>query len=67
VGQGSSGIWDTSSWDNSTWDTAETTQRELKISKKGKDIQFKITNDKVDEPLTIYGIVLEYQLKKPKR
>jgi hypothetical protein len=67
VGQGSSGIWDTSSWDKATWDTAETTQRELKISKKGKDIQFKITNDKVDEPLTIYGIVLEYQLKKPKR
>jgi hypothetical protein len=60
-----SGVWDVSTWDNSTWDFSETVQNELKIGKKGKDIQFQISNENADEPLTIYGFVLEYQIKKP--
>jgi hypothetical protein len=65
VGAKGEAIWDSAIWDEATWDFAETTQNELKIRKKGKDIQVQITNDKTNEPITIYGIVMEYQLKKP--
>jgi hypothetical protein len=62
---GDSGVWDETNWDEATWDFAETAQNELKIRKKGKDIQLQISNNKLDEPISILGIVMEYQVKKP--
>jgi hypothetical protein len=65
VRSGGSGIWDVSTWDDANWDFSETVQNELKIGRKGKDIQFQISNENINEPLTIYGFVMEYQIKKP--
>jgi hypothetical protein len=67
VGAKGEAVWDSAIWDEATWDFAETTQNQLKLGKKGKDIQFQISNDNTNEPITIYGIVMEYQMKKPKR
>jgi hypothetical protein len=64
---GDSGVWDISKWDEVKWDFSETTQNAVKIGKKGRDIQFQITNDNVNEPVSIQGIVIEYEMKKPKR
>jgi hypothetical protein len=38
---------------------------EIRIREKGKNIQLIISNDKLDQPLTLYGLVLQYKLKKP--
>lgn len=57
--------WDQSDWDNSTWDFAEITQKELRLRQKGKSIQLIISNEKLDEPITIYGLVFEYKVKNP--
>jgi hypothetical protein len=60
------GIWDESNWDAALWDTTETIQTKLQVREKGKDIQIQISNNIADEPLSILGFVLEYELKKPK-
>lgn len=62
---GSGGIWDESNWDEAVWDFGDVSQDEIKMRRKTKSIQLQITNDKVDEPLTVFGFVFEYQLKKP--
>jgi hypothetical protein len=65
VDTGIGAIWDQSLWDDSLWDFAEVIQQELRIRQKGKNIQIIISNEKVNEPVTIYGIVFEYKVKKP--
>lgn len=40
-------------------------QNELKVREKGKNIQLIISNNTIDEPLTLYGLVLQYKIKKP--
>jgi hypothetical protein len=59
------GIWDDSNWNEAMWDTTETLRNELKVRQKGKDIQLQVFNNLVDEPLSILGFILEYQIKKP--
>jgi hypothetical protein len=61
---GNAAMWDGSDWDEAIWDFTEVTQNELKVRQKGKTIQIQISNNKVDEPLSIYGIVNEYKVKK---
>ncbi|MGF6951867.1 hypothetical protein QF028_004372 [Neobacillus sp. B4I6] len=63
IKSGGSGIWDTSSWDEAVWDSRETTRTDYKIRQKGNDISVKITNNNLDEPLSIYGILFEYENK----
>lgn len=63
---GDSGEWDVDSWDEVTWDFTETNQNEMKIQEKGKDIQFVVSNSKENEPFSLFDIVIEYQMKKPK-
>lgn len=58
-------VWDSSVWDESVWDFAEVIQKELRIRQKGRSIQIIISNEKYNEPLSIYGIAFEYKLKKP--
>ncbi|MEK5065890.1 hypothetical protein [Cytobacillus sp. FSL R5-0596] len=62
---GLGGVWDRSDWDDALWDFGEITQNEIKIRQKSKTLQLQIENNKPDEPLTIYGVVIEYQIKKP--
>ncbi|MEH7481481.1 hypothetical protein V7157_10490 [Neobacillus drentensis] len=65
-GSNEQGTWDTSDWDESMWDTTETLLNKYRVREKGKDIQFQVFNNNVDEPLSIIGFILEYELKKPK-
>lgn len=65
VMSGAGATWDESIWDDSLWDFSQVSQDEIKLRKKAKSIQLQITNSKPDEPITIYGLAFEYQLKKP--
>jgi hypothetical protein len=58
-----SGIWDSSSWDEVVWDSRETTRTDYKIRQKGNDISVKITNNNLDEPISVLGILFEYENK----
>lgn len=62
---GNSGVWDETDWDETTWDFSEVSQNELKMRQKGKTIQIQISNNKADEPVSIYGMVFEFKVKKP--
>lgn len=57
--------WDNAIWDEAEWDSGELSQMEMKMKQKVKSLQMEITNDRADEPLTIYGMVFEYKVKKP--
>ncbi|UKL29998.1 hypothetical protein [Bacillus phage PK1] len=65
VNSGAGATWDESIWDDALWDFSEVTQDEIKLRKKSKSIQFQISNKKAGEPITLYGLSLEYQVKKP--
>jgi hypothetical protein len=64
--KGSGMIWDESNWDEVVWDFSEVGQQDIKLRKKGKSIQIQVSNSNPDEPCTIYQIVIEYEVKKPK-
>lgn len=57
--------WGEAVWGESFWGYRDVVQNELRIQKRGKNIQLIITNNEVDQPLTIYGMVFQYKLKKP--
>lgn len=59
-------VWDEGKWDEASWDFKEVVQKRLKVSERGKTIQFEITHENLDEPLTIYQIISLYKLKKAK-
>jgi hypothetical protein len=63
--KGAGMLWGKSKWGDSKWGFSEVVEHEIKIRQKGKTIQVEIHNDNVDEPITVYGIVMEYQAKKP--
>jgi hypothetical protein len=65
VQSGAGANWDDSLWDDALWDFSEVSQDEIKLRKKAKSIQLEISNKKAEEPITIFGIGIEYQLKKP--
>ncbi|GIN88708.1 hypothetical protein J6TS2_50940 [Heyndrickxia sporothermodurans] len=65
VRDGAGGVWDVSTWDNALWDFSEIAQDEIKLRRKAKSMQIQISNSKLDEPLTIFGFVFEYKVKKP--
>jgi hypothetical protein len=59
----SSGIWDSSNWNQAVWDSKETIKTEYKVRQKGNDVQIKITNNQMDQPVSLYGIYFEYEDK----
>jgi hypothetical protein len=61
-----SGVWDEGDWDEMTWDFKDVVQKKTSLRKRGRTIQYVITTDVVDEPLTIYQIITQFKLKKPK-
>ncbi|MEH7082966.1 hypothetical protein V7139_09560 [Neobacillus drentensis] len=65
-GTNEQGVWDVSDWDEAIWDTTETLINKFRVRQQSKDIQIQIFNNIVDEPLSILGFVLEYEMKKPK-
>jgi hypothetical protein len=66
INSSNAAIWDESNWDEAVWDFAEVTQKVIKFKEKGKSVQIVVSNNKANEPLTIYGIVFEYKPKKAK-
>lgn len=58
-------VWDEGDWDEALWDWVDVVRNELRIRYRGKNIQLIIENNVIDEPLTLYGIVLQYKLKRP--
>lgn len=57
--------WDESLWDDDVWDFADVVQTELRVRQRAKNMQIIISNDKFNEPVTIYGLVFQYKIKKP--
>lgn len=57
--------WGEAIWGETFWGFRDVVQNELRIQKRGKNIQLILTNNVVDQPLTIYGLVFQYKLKKP--
>jgi len=57
--------WGEGVWGEAYWGYRDVVQNELRIQKRGKNIQLIITNKEIDQPLTIYGMVFQYKLKKP--
>jgi hypothetical protein len=63
--KGMGAIGGKSIWGEAKWGSSDTVQHEVKLQKKGKSLQVEISNNNVDEPMSVYGIVIEYQVKKP--
>lgn len=61
-----SGVWDEGNWDTVYWDYVGVVQDRRNIQQKGKSIQLIVSNSNAGEPVTLYGLVLLYKLKKPK-
>jgi hypothetical protein len=59
-------VWGEGNWGETHWGFKEVIQNSLRIREKGRNIQLIITNNELDQPLTLYAIVLQYKLKKPK-
>jgi hypothetical protein len=57
--------WGEAVWGEFFWGFRDVVENELRIQKRGKRIQLIITNNEVDQPLTIYGMTFQYKLKKP--
>jgi hypothetical protein len=58
-------VWDEGDWDGAQWDFVDVVQNELRVRERGKNIQLIFTNNKVDEPLVLFGFALQYKLKRP--
>jgi hypothetical protein len=65
LSKGLGAIGGKSVWGEAMWGSSEVAQHEVKLRQKGKSLQVEISNKNVDEPMTFYGIVIEYQVKKP--
>jgi hypothetical protein len=61
-----SGVYDEADWDNATWDFKDVVQKRVRVSERGKTLQYEITHDTLDEPLTVYQIITLFKLKKAK-
>ena len=61
-----SGLWGESNWGESMWGFKDVVQNALRVRQKGKNLQLVITNNNLNEPFTLYGMALQYKLKKAK-
>jgi hypothetical protein len=61
-----SGVWDEADWDAATWDFKDVVQKRIRVSERGKTLQYEVTHDTLNEPLTVYQIVGMFKLKKAK-
>ncbi|WP_394137428.1 hypothetical protein [Cytobacillus oceanisediminis] len=59
-------VWGEGNWGEVHWGYKEVVQNSLRIRDKGKNIQLIISSNEIDQPLIIYGFVLQYKLKKAK-
>jgi hypothetical protein len=57
--------WDEAVWDSSRWDFLEVQQEEIKVKEKARTLQLVISNDTLNQPVTIYRIDIEFKPKRP--
>jgi len=64
-----SGVWDDEDaiYDASTYDFTDLVTRDVKIRKRGRRILYEFTDSTNNQPLTVYGLGVEYKVKRPKR
>lgn len=48
------------------WGWSDLVAKEARLHKKALRAQVEISNDVIDEPITVYGIAFEYKLRRPK-
>lgn len=60
-------VWDYRNWDEAYWDFTDVVTRKFDIKDKGKRLIIEFYDDTVDQALEIYGIGIEYKIKKPDR
>jgi len=60
-------IWDYREWDNSKWDFSEFITRRFDIRERGKRLTVRFYDNSVDNELVVYGVAVEYRVKKPDR
>lgn len=62
-------VWDSDDrfWDETYWDFTDLVTRRFKVNKKGRRIIVDISDNQIDEGLTVYGFEIEYKIKKPSR
>jgi len=64
-----SGVWDSedAKWDISKYDFVDLVSRRIAAKKRGKRIIFEITDSSLNQSLQIYGVGVEYKIKKPEK
>ena len=64
-----SGVWDANdtAWDFSKFDFVNLVSRRVIVKKKGKRIIFEMVDNSVGQRLQIYGVGVEYKIKKPEK
>lgn len=58
-------VWGESVWGD-VWGWSELITKEAKVNSKGMRVQVALNNNKIDEPVTIYGMAFEYKQRKPR-
>lgn len=61
-----SGVWDEGDWDDVKWDFINVVKTRHRFKARGEYVQFEITNNNLNEPFTLYQIVIRFKVKKPK-
>jgi hypothetical protein len=61
-----SGSWDVTDWDEFVWDWVDTVIKEIRVGKKVSRIKLKISHNRPNEKMTIYGFAAYYKTKKPR-
>lgn len=57
-------VWDEGRWKVAIWGWVDLVTKEIKISSKGHRVQFTFENDKLDQPVTVYGIGVLAKFKR---
>lgn len=63
-------VWGQGNWGSTLWGFVDVLQNEVDfrdlsdVNSKGKTVQFIISNTVLDQPISIYGLIVEYKLRK---
>ena len=57
-------LWGEGRWKVARWGWVDLITKEIKISSKGHRVQFAFENDKLDQPVTVYGIGVLAKFKR---
>lgn len=58
-------VWDIRDWDISNWDWTDMVSKKFRIRERGKRLIIEIQDNVIDHNIEIYGVGVEYKVKKP--